>query len=409
MLAVSDKVELVKADNLGIIPTNVLFIYIALIMAMMPGPVFGVYGNTTLDQALVQLEFEGPWSWETFLAPLKNSLKPQPSVRNLHLRGGFDESRLVDRFRMELREQHSEITKKKEKELSSAKKDLCRLLKPNVTGYFIGSDLEFGEIERRWKKYERALNIMSDREKSGSIWTTKMLQNYIQRQDIAFVQPESRIDLITGEVLQKICERVDMSIKAISGTQLHQATVADLHQLHSLLNSTESDTKMILDAILQPLCVCKGLTVRSEQTIKCDKLPNNRYDFIIYSHDQPIGVVEAKRQRCLNDQPVAQLLVQLLLLSAENPQFFYFGVLSDAYQFIFAGVTSQKIVFFQTQESQLEIATVKSDQDLTSIAGEISWLADLAIRSMQRKKTIDDFLTPVTCLKVHDSFFNDED
>ena len=149
--------------------------------------------------------------------------------------------------------------------------------------------------------------------------------------------------------------------------------------------------------------------MRSEQTIRCDELPNNSYDFIIYSqyHDQPIGVVEAKGQRCLNDQSVAQLLVQLLLVSAENPDYFYFGVLSDAYQFIFAGVTSQKIVFFQEQESQLEISTVKSDQDLTSIAGEISWLADLAIRS--RQKPIEDFFTPVNCFKVRDSFLNDEE
>ena len=149
------------------------------------------------------------WSWKAFLAPLKNSLKPQPSDRNLHLRDELDESLLVVRFRTELDDQHSKITKKKEKKLSRAKKYLYRLLKPNTTGFFLGS--AFGVIEKRWKKYERALNIKSDRESSGSTWTIKMLQNYIKREDIAFVQPESRIDL-TSDALQRICERVDMSI-----------------------------------------------------------------------------------------------------------------------------------------------------------------------------------------------------
>lgn len=262
---------------------------------------------------------EYPWSWEAFLAPLENSLKPQPSGRNLHLRDRFDESRLVDRFRMELCEQHSEITTKREYAVSRSKGELCGLFEARFLGF---APLAFEEIESRWKNYECALNIKSDRESTGSTWTIKMLKNYIQRQDIAFVQPESRIDS-AGEVLQKICERVDMSIKAICGKP-HKATVEDLHQLPSLVNSTESDTKMILDAILQPLCVCKGLTVRSEQTIRCDELPNNRYDFIIYSHDHPIGVVEAKRQRCLNNQSVAQIACSASSRFCREPRFFLF-------------------------------------------------------------------------------------
>ena len=67
-----------------------------------------------------------------------------------------------------------------------------------------------------------------------------------------------------------------------------------------------------------------------------------------------------------------QLIVKLLLLSSENPKWFYFGVLSDAHQFIFAGVSKQKVLFFQTKENQLEITTVKSDDDVRSIVGKIS-------------------------------------
>ena len=68
----------------------------------------------------------------------------------------------------------------------------------------------------------------------------------------------------------------------------------------------------------------------------------------MYYNKQPIGVVQAKRPGCLIDKSVAQLLVQLLLLSAQDPVLFYFGVLSDGNQFVFAGVREEKVLFFQT-------------------------------------------------------------
>ncbi len=185
---------------------------------------------------------------------------------------------------------------------------------------------------------------------------------------------------MTGEELQKICERVDFSVQAICGRQSPPATVANLCQLHHH-NTTEPDTKMILDAIWQPLCVSKGLTVRSGQTIRCSDLPTNKYDFIMYYNDQPIGVVEAKRRGSLNDQSVPHLLLQLLLLSGEEPNWFYFGFLSDAYQYIFAGVTREKVVFFQTNDKLLEITAVKSHKDMKSLVGKISWLIDLVIQT----------------------------
>ncbi|XP_078348309.1 uncharacterized protein LOC144633311 [Oculina patagonica] len=332
--------------------------------------------------ALQSLQLVDPWSWETFLAPLNNGLKPQPSVRNLECNVYVSDGSLVERFRMNLSNQHSQTISQKNDAVGLARAEVERHLE-------LSPNFGFEYFETLWKKYQTTSNIKSDLESSGSTWTIAMLEKYIQRQDIAFVRPESRFDL-THEALQKICERVDLSVKAIFGKKFSLATLLSLGPVYSLPNSTESDTRMILDAILQPLCVKKGLIVRSEQTIRCDKLPNNRYDYIMYYNDQPIGVVEAKRQGCLKDQSVAQLLVQLLLLSAEKPNWFYFGVLSDACQFIFAGVSRKSVVFFQANDHPIEIATVKSDNDLMSIVGKISWLADLAIRS--RENLIENFL-----------------
>lgn len=369
------------------------------------------YDTTMLVEAASQLQLEDPdlWSWESFLdvAPLNVRVHLQPLTRNIDVKNEYfssDGKSLVERFREGLDSQHSKTADDKKSKVNCAKAALQSFVLPaspvTVGGTII--KFPFEDLEEKWKHYKSALEIKSDRESSGTTWTINMIKRYIRRQDIVFIQPEIRLDL-TGEVLQKIRERVDMSVKAICGsrsppTESLLATVAT--------DTTEADIKTILDAILQPLCVYKGLLLRSEQNRRCNKLPNNRYDFIMYFDNMPVGVVEAKRQGCLKDNSVAQLLVQLLLLSAEEPNRFYFGVLSDACHLIFAGVTRKCVVFFQTNDTALEIATVKSDHDLASIACKISWLADLAIQS--REKSIEDFLVPVMCLKVRDNFFKVE-
>jgi len=141
--------------------------------------------------------------------------------------------------------------------------------------------------------------------------------------------------------------------------------------------------------------VYKGLALRTEQTVKSSpdtefKLPTNKYDYIMYHSNIPVGAFEAKRQGCLTANSVAQILVQLLLLSSETPEFFYFGVLSDADKFIFVGVSTQKVWFFQTDDSKLEIPTFQSDH--MSIIEKISRLIDLALLS--RKRRIEDLLNP---------------
>ena len=119
---------------------------------------------------------------------------------------------------------------------------------------------------------------------------------------------------------------------------------------------TECDTRMVLDAILHPLCVyIKDLTIRTEQTLTCDSLPTNRPDYIMYYDDEPIGVVEAKRAGCLIDKSVVQLILQLLSVSAENPNLPYFGLLSDGHSFIWLAVSGNKVRFFRENQPQLKM------------------------------------------------------
>lgn len=244
-----------------------------------------------------QHEVDG--SWKAFLKPLKNYYNPLPSgLTFINKRASIpftavSQKSLVGRFMKQLAKEHEDRSSEKLK--NEAKQDLHRLLEKR--------NLDFEDLDKQWKNFERASK--SDREKSGSMWTIEMLKWYIKREDTAFVLPKSSCDL-TGETLDEICRRVDLAIKVVCG---RHGTVEDLDELHFQPNSTECNTRMIIDAILQPLSVYKGLTLRSEQTIKSTYLPTCRFDYIMYWEvDQPIGVMEAKLQGYLKGDSVAQLL-----------------------------------------------------------------------------------------------------
>ena len=289
---------------------------------------------------------ESCWTWQTFLEPLNNQNVQDSNVMKWNPQPPLGSR--VGEFIERLQEQHLIKTIEKEEKVIEAKENLEGL-----------SNRSFEELKRHWNAYERALKIKSHLESAGSYWTIQMLARYIKRRDIEFIKPQQRRK---DNITEEIDDKYNLSMKAIGGQP-----------------RSEYDTRILLDAILQTICVYKKLTIRTEQTIKCNSLPTNKYDYIMYYNNQPTGVVEAKRPGCLIDKSVAQLLVQLLLLSAQDPVLFYFGVLSDGNQFVFAGVREEKVLFFQTNQNKLEIATIRSFQGLGSIVGTMLWLIHDAV------------------------------
>lgn len=332
------------------------------------------------------------WSWETFLSPLGDD--DRTSVSSSQKVEVSPSESLVRRFSNDLQSKHEEMKVQKDDAITSAKEALHLLLK---------NDHTFENLEEKWKAYQKALNIKSDRDSSGSAWTIDMLKKYIKRSDIVFIQPSSSDN--TAQLKKNIVDKVAQALASLCGNQADRID-RNLQHFHRMRDSTETDSRMILDAILQPLCAAKGLTLRCEQTLTCDELPNSRYDYIIYYEKKPIGIVEAKRQSCVCGKSVAQLINQLLLLSAENPHVFQFGVLSDAHRFILAGVPQKKAVFFQTNVDAIQIRFMKSEGNLLSITDEITWLIDLAVKSRENKRSIERYLDEVVFHAVDSKFFS---
>ena len=337
---------------------------------------------------LFAMAFWGMEFWETFLAPLSIREQAGSATRSVTLSPLCGS--LVETFKNALDGQRQEqeleapLRIQNDIEIQNARADLM-VSSNNVQ--------DFQALEAKWRLYLTAVDKMEKDNKksvhcnsSGSAWTISMLQCHIQRENIVFVSPTPNLNSLflfqSGWIAS--------SIKAICGNDY--VDQIPLYSFNNLGNTTESDTRMILDAILQPLCLGKGLKIRTEETLKCQSprslgngrnlLPTNKYDYILYDNtDRPIGVVEAKRRRGIKKDSVAQLLVQLLLLSAEDPMLLYFGVLSDAYEFIFAGVKQNKVIFFQANEYVLEIDTWESWGDLDVIVWKLSWIIDQAIQS----------------------------
>ena len=112
------------------------------------------------------------------------------------------------------------------------------------------------------------------------------------------------------EDFKKISDKFCLSIKVLCGDKNgEQLSVYKLLQQHR--DRSEADSRMVLDTILQHLCVRKKITIRTEQAITCKNnvLPTSGYNYILYDkHDRPIGVIEAKSPNGLIQDSIAQLI-----------------------------------------------------------------------------------------------------
>ena len=274
------------------------------------------------------------WSWKTFLDSLPEKLNSTVSgVIKKKLCPVNTEGSLVAKVSEKLEKHSIETEQEKIEAEQRAREQLEDVFK------FCRTD--FDQLTKLWKEYEKAKNIKSDREHSGSTWTVDMLARYVKWEDVEFRPRGPNIDdLFDEELFQKISGSI---ITATAGWD-DQFT-------------TEIDIRMVIDAILQTLCIHKyhNLKFKTERTLKCDSLPTSRPDYILYYDNVPVGVIEAKRPGSLIQKSVAQLILQLLSTSAEDPNWTYFGLLHDGWSSVFIAVSKKKVLFFQEQSQQLEV------------------------------------------------------
>ena len=191
----------------------------------------------------------------------------------------------------------------------------------------------------------------SDLKHSGSTWTIKMLARYVTKEDVDF-KPSPRSHHYDKE-MKDLSSRHSKLMKEILeiDEKIHLAKFS----FYSKLIRTECDIRMVLDAILLNVCTFKtDLRIQTEVTIKSDSLPTNKADYVVSYKNSPLAIVEAKRPGSLTKTSVAQLVLQLLSLSAIEPLHLYFGLLFDGHMAIFVGMSKDKVLFFQHRKDRLE-------------------------------------------------------
>ena len=313
--------------------------------------------------ALKNTEIDEQW-WTDFLnreLPSTAKYERNNAIQPGALKTG--DGTLVKRVGEKLEKQQAETKKKNEADKAKADATLERswrqLLeqvcsygyKGALEGFSKPVILEFHEqhlkltpsfsnhFQSVWNDHVKATKkTKSDLDSSGSTWTIKMLACYVKQEDVDFILNPKEEEMIIlyskySKLLVKIKEKIDILKVAIDGFV------------------TECETRMLLDAILLTICAHhENLLIRTEQCMKFSSLPRH----------QPIGVVEAKRPGCLIQSSVAQLIQQLLCLSAGVQYYLYFGFFFDSFKYVFAAVSQEKILFFQEKDFQLHIYDTQS-------------------------------------------------
>lgn len=212
------------------------------------------------------------WSWETFLKPLSfNGQTWGSSSRNVKPFDEYDDTpSLVNRFANELKMQDDQKTKERENDIYSAEQTLMSMWECRECGEYSEFDLE--DLKTKWKRYQGALYNKSDRNISGSAWTMRMLQKYVRYEDIVFIQPSSWQDdsLFPSAQVNNIVEgNVAQSLSALCGEKERERRERKRESridenptlFHDTDDRTEADSRIILDAILQPLCTAYELNL----------------------------------------------------------------------------------------------------------------------------------------------------
>ena len=205
----------------------------------------------------------------------------------------------------------------------------------------------FKDFKDKWKEYDKAMRkANSDKKKSGSTWTIKMLARYVTKEDVDFKPSPNE------EEIKDLSSQHSVLMKEID-EKIHLAKYCGDYEFR-----TECDIRMVLDAILLNVCTFKiDLRIQTEVTIKSDSLPTSKADYVVFYNRSPLAVVEAKRPGSLTKKSVAQLVLQLLSLSALQPLHLYFGLLFDGHMAIFVGVSNDKVLFFQDYKNLLKCFT----------------------------------------------------
>ena len=131
-------------------------------------------------------------SWKTFLDSLPETANSTVnSVIKKKLCPVNTEGSLLGKV-IEKLEKHSIETEEE-------KTEAVQRAREQLEDVFKFCSVDFDQLTKLWKEYEKAKNIKSDRDHSGSTWTVDMLARYVKWEDVEFRPRGPNIDALFNQ------------------------------------------------------------------------------------------------------------------------------------------------------------------------------------------------------------------
>ncbi|CAC5400099.1 unnamed protein product [Mytilus coruscus] len=227
-------------------------------------------------------------------------------------------------------------------------------------------------------------------------WTVPNIAGYFDF-DETVRKIEIPTDLAIGdkEVSENIQFELIQKLQVVKAVQTNKRKKNYTTKIVSHLKAitvTECGSRLVLDALLIPLCYSLGLNIEVDKNIDCKFLPNCRFDYCIAKDGKIFGCVETKSIKSLNDSAVAQALLQLLILQtnllrvdnlgdAFSTKCPLFAVVTDGHRFVY--IQLQESVFkFEHEGKKVKVREIAHENDIKCILEQIGYLMNEATAAL---------------------------
>ena len=229
----------------------------------------------------------------------------------------------------------------------------------------------------------------NDIDKACSKWNVSNIAEYFSFDDcVTEIKMPTMFLLDLDDIYEMVQKDICRRLKIVKGIDLkarkRNYDSKLLMQLTSI-TSTETGSRLVLDALLVPLCSALDLQFEVDKNINCNFLPNCRFDYCIRKGEHIIGCIEAKSVKSLSDSSVAQAVLQLMILqttliATETPKvditdFPLYAIVTDGHRFIYMQLRGSSLGF-EHDGGKLRIREVRQESDFKDILRHISFLVE---------------------------------
>eukprot|EP01083_Nonionella_stella_P096166 270261_1 len=226
-----------------------------------------------------------------------------------------------------------------------------------------GSQKDFQEASALWEEYfalkaslkKKSLpEFKADVDYSGSSphWNVAYFSRFLRPSDVLPFTPVTT-PAAPPKVHSAVVTRIRALLKCVHGWEapkrgrspksepdLRQTGLAEMRRIPVL----EQTSRLFIDVVLLILSAELKITMSTEESLRSARLPNNKFDYLLFARGAFLGVAEAKREGVDLAKGFVQIALQLLTLHAvagEEAHLPLVGVLTTGAKYVFVVLTAR--------------------------------------------------------------------